>query len=132
MIGGPSVAQQAALGPYTLAAKLAELGISLSFSRPRVSNDNDYAESWFRNIKGHQSYPARRIRDLHSVRAWVDGFVVWYKAEHRHSGIKDVTPNQRHYGEAVQSARSGNRLMSRLVSSSHAAGPGHLAIGLTQ
>ena len=29
---------------YTLAAKMAELGISLSFSRPRVSNDNAYAE----------------------------------------------------------------------------------------
>jgi transposase InsO family protein len=85
---------------YTLAAKLAELGISLSFSRPRVSNDNAYAESWFRTMKYHQSYPARRFRDLLSVRVWVDGFVEWYNAEHRHSGIKYVTPNQRHYGEA--------------------------------
>ena len=85
---------------YTLAAKLAELGISLSFSRPRVSNDNAYAESWFRTMKYHQSYPVRRFRDLLSVRAWVDGFVDWYNAEHRHSGIKYVTPNQRHYGEA--------------------------------
>jgi len=85
---------------YTLAAKLAELGISLSFSRPRVSNDNAYAESWFHTMKYHQSYPVRRFRDLRSVRAWVDGFVEWYNAEHRHSGIKYVTPNQRHYGEA--------------------------------
>jgi len=85
---------------YTLAAKLAELGISLSFSRPRVSNDNAYAESWFRTMKYHQSYPVRRFRDLLSVRAWVDNFVDWYNAEHRHSGIKYVTPNQRHYGEA--------------------------------
>ena len=85
---------------YTLAAKLAELGISLSFSRPRVSNDNAYAESWFRTMKYHQSYPVRRFRDLLSVQAWVDGFVEWYNAEHRHSGIKYVTPNQRHHGEA--------------------------------
>jgi transposase InsO family protein len=85
---------------YTLAAKMAELGISLSFSRPRVSNDNAYAESWFRTMKYHQSYPLRRFRDLLSVRAWVDVFVDWYNAEHRHSGIKYVTPNQRHYGEA--------------------------------
>jgi transposase InsO family protein len=85
---------------YTLAAKLAELGISLSFSRPRVSNDNAYVESWFRTMKYHQSYPLRRFRDLLSVRAWVDGFVDWYNTEHRHSGIKYVTPNQRHYGEA--------------------------------
>jgi len=85
---------------YSLAAKLAELGISLSFSRPRVSNDNAYAESWFRTMKYHQTYPLRRFRDLLSVRAWVDEFVDWYNAEHRHSGIKYVTPNQRHYGEA--------------------------------
>jgi hypothetical protein len=37
---------------------------------------------------------------LVSVRAWVDGFVEWYNTEHRHSGIKYVTPNQRHYGQA--------------------------------
>lgn len=85
---------------YSLAAKLAELGISLSFSRPRVSNDNAYAESWFRTMKYHLSYPLRRFRDLLSVRAWVDEFVDWYNAEHRHSGIKYVTPNQRHDGEA--------------------------------
>jgi transposase InsO family protein len=85
---------------YTLASKLAELGISLSFSRPRVSNGNAYAESWFRTMKYHQSYPLRRFRDLLSVQAWVDGFVDWYNAEHRHSGIKYVTPDQRHYGEA--------------------------------
>ena len=85
---------------YTLAAKMAELGICLSFSRPRVSNDNAYVESWFRTMKYHQSYPVRRFRDLLQVRAWVDGFVDWYNAEHRHSGIKYVTPNQRHYGEA--------------------------------
>jgi transposase InsO family protein len=85
---------------FTLAAKMTELGVSLSFSRPRVSNDNAYAESWFRTMKYHQSYPLRRFRDLLSVKAWVDGFVDWYNAEHRHSGIKYVTPNQRHYGQA--------------------------------
>ena len=84
----------------TLAAKLRELGIERSFSRPRVSNDNAYAESLFRTMKYHHSYPLRRFRDLLSVRAWADGFVNWYNAEHRHSGIKYVTPNQRHNGEA--------------------------------
>jgi transposase InsO family protein len=84
---------------YTLAAKMDELGIALSFSGPRVSNDNAYAESWFRTMEDHQSYPVRRFRDLLSVRAWVDGFVDWYNAEHRYGGIKYVTPNQRHYGE---------------------------------
>ena len=90
---------------YTLAAKMAELGVSLSFSRPRVSNDNAFAESVFRTMKYHQSYPSRRFRDLSSVRAWVESFVDWYNNEHRHSGIKYVTPNQRHYGEADEICR---------------------------
>jgi hypothetical protein len=30
----------------------------------------------------------------------VDSFAEWYNTEHRHSGIKYVTPNQRHYGQA--------------------------------
>jgi len=87
---------------FTLAAKLAELGVTRSFSRPGVSNDNAFAESLFRTMKYHQSYPRRRFRDLISVRTWVDGFVDWYNNEHRHSGIKYVTPNQRHYGQAEE------------------------------
>jgi putative transposase len=51
---------------------MAELGISLSFSRPRVSNDNAFAESIFRTLKYHHSYPRRRFRDILFVREWVD------------------------------------------------------------
>ncbi|MFM9086586.1 MAG: IS3 family transposase [Cyanobium sp.] len=87
---------------FTLAAKLAALGVITSFSRPGVSNDNAYAESLFRTLKYHQSYPCRRFRDLESVRVWVDGFVDWYNNEHRHSGIKYVTPSQRHHGKAQE------------------------------
>jgi transposase InsO family protein len=87
---------------YTLAAKLAELGVTRSFSRPGVSNDNAFPESLFRTMKYSQSYPRKRFLDLLSVRDWVDGFVDWYNNEHRHSGIKYVTPNQRHYGQAEE------------------------------
>ena len=89
----------------TLAAKMSQLGVSLSFSRPGVSNDNAFAESVFRTMKYHESYPSRRFRDLLSVRAWVETFVDWYNSEHLHSGIKYVTPNQRHYGEADEICR---------------------------
>jgi hypothetical protein len=89
----------------TLAAKMFQLGVSLSFSRPGVSNDNAFAESVFRTMKYHESYPSGRFRDLLSVRAWVETFVDWYNNEHRHSGIKYVTPNQRHYGEADEICR---------------------------
>jgi putative transposase len=52
-------------------------------------------------MKYHQSYPVRRFRDLLSVQAWVDCFLEWYNIEHRHRDIKNVTPNQLHYGDAV-------------------------------
>jgi transposase InsO family protein len=64
----------ASMRSFTLATKMAELGVSLSFSRPRVSNDNAFAESLFHTMKYHQSYPLRRFRDLLSVRAWMDSF----------------------------------------------------------
>jgi len=81
---------------------MAELGVLLSFSRPRISNNNAYTESWFCIIKYHQSYPLRRSRNLLSVKVWVDGFFDWYNSAHLHSGIKLVTPIQRHYGQADQ------------------------------
>ena len=84
---------------------MAELGISLSFSRPRVSNDNAFAESIFRTLKYHHSYLRRRFRDILSVREWVDQFIAWYNEEHRHSGIKYVTPNQRHFSLAVDAVQ---------------------------
>ena len=34
------------------------------------------------------------------ARTWADGFVQWYNTEHRHSGLKFVTPQQRHRNEA--------------------------------
>ena len=34
-----------------------------------------------------------------AARQWVEGFVQWYNHEHMHSGIKFVTPVQRHTGE---------------------------------
>jgi len=30
---------------------------------------------------------------------WVDHFVHWYNTEHRHSEIRFVTPDERHYGQ---------------------------------
>jgi hypothetical protein len=36
---------------------------------------------------------------------WVASFVDWYNRRHRHSGIKFVTPHQRHSGQAVEICR---------------------------
>ncbi len=83
----------------TLLATLQALGVTPSFSRPRVSNDNPYSESLFRTAKYRPWYPERPFASLAEARAWVERFVAWYNHEHRHSAIRFVTPHQRHAAE---------------------------------
>ncbi len=83
----------------TFKAKMEELGITGSYSRPRVSNDNPYSEALFRTMKYWPRWPSEGFKDLQTVRDWVRQFVAWYNDEHRHSRIGFVTPSQRHRGE---------------------------------
>lgn len=85
----------------TMLAKLQQLGVMPSFSRPHVSDDNAFAESVMRTIKYNPSYPQQAFADLEEARAWVATFLAWYNEEHLHSGIRFVTPAQRHRGEDV-------------------------------
>ena len=82
----------------TMLATLQHLGIVASFSRPSVSDDNPYIESLFRTLKYRPEYPHKPFETIEQARAWVSGFVAWYNAEHRHSGIRFVTPDERHDG----------------------------------
>jgi putative transposase len=82
----------------TMLATLNHLGIVASFSRPSVSDDNPFIESLFRTLKYRPGYPHRPFETLAQARAWVAEFVTWYNTEHRHSGIRFVTPNERHDG----------------------------------
>jgi putative transposase len=84
---------------YTLKAKMEELGVASSKSRPRVSNDNPYSESLFRTLKYCPTWPSNGFESLNNARLWVKKFTDWYNGIHRHSGIKFVTPNERHKGE---------------------------------
>ena len=87
---------------FTLRAKLEALGISASYSRPRVSNDNPFSESLFRTVKYRPQYPAGGFDLIEVARDWVKRFVYWYNHEHRHSAIRFVTPAQRHTGEDLK------------------------------
>ena len=91
----------------TVLAMLDWLGVKPSYSRPRVSDDNAYAEALFRTAKYRPEFPAKGFVALDEARAWAAGFVHWYNHEHRHSGIRYVTPAQRHVGEdrAILAAR---------------------------
>lgn len=85
----------------TMLATLQALGVTPSFSRPAVSNDNPYSESLFKTLKYRPVYPRRPFEHLLAARQWVCAFVHWYNEEHRHSAIRFVTPAQRHAGQDI-------------------------------
>ena len=97
----------ATLKATTVLAMLEWLGVKPSYSRPRVSDDNAYAESLFRTAKYRPEFPDKGFADLDAARLWAADFVRWYNQEHRHSGIRYVTPAQRHRGDdrAILAAR---------------------------
>lgn len=86
----------------TMLATLQKLGIVPSFSRPRVSDDNPYSESLFKTVKYCPQYPNRPFSTIDEARCWVDTFVDWYNNTHLHSGIKFVTPADRHKGKDIE------------------------------
>ena len=79
----------------TMLETLHKLGVTPSNSRPRVSNDNPYAESLFKTVKYHCSYPTGGFATIEDARTWFSQFANWYNTEHHHSGIKFLTPAQR-------------------------------------
>jgi len=83
----------------TMKAKMEELGVQSSYSRPRVSDDNPYSEALFRTLKYRPEWPSSGFVGLEAARDWVQNFVEWYNNKHRHSKINFVTPAQRHRGE---------------------------------
>lgn len=91
----------------TLLATLQWLGVAPSFSRPRVSDDNAFSEALFRTLKYRPSFPREPFSSVDDARAWVDRFIAWYNGQHRHSGIRFVTPDERHSG--AESAVLANR-----------------------
>ena len=72
-----------------------------------MSDDNAFAEALFRTAKYRPEFPSAGFADLAEARQWAADFVCWYNEAHCHSGIRYVTPAQRHAGEdhAVLAAR---------------------------
>lgn len=102
----------------TMLATLQSLGVVPSFSRPSVSNDNPFSESTFSTMKTCPAYPDKPFESKEAVEDWVAEFVNWYNYEHLHSGIRFITPADRHHGndqdilqyrqEVYQEARKQN------------------------
>ncbi len=97
----------------TMLATLQRLGVVASFSRPRVSDDNPYAEALFRTLKYRPGFPSRPFRDISEARGWVAGFVRWYNTEHLHSGLKFVTPDDRYFGRDAALLAARHRVYAR-------------------
>lgn len=100
-LGETTVVHQDNGGPMkgaTLKATMEMLGITPSFSRPHVSDDNPFSESAFRTLKYRPSYPHGAFDSIEAAREWVRRFVAWYNHEHLHSGIGFVSPDDRHAG----------------------------------
>ena len=85
----------------TVQVMLGKLGITASFSRPRVSDDNAFIESLFRTCKYVPDFPKAGFASLEEARDWVLAFVAWYNHQHKHRGINYVTPDERHTGQDV-------------------------------
>jgi putative transposase len=78
---------------------LADLGITKTHSRPRVSDDNPYSESQFKTLKYRPGFPDR-FGSIQDARSFCQDFFPWYNCEHRHSGIGLLTPETVHHGKA--------------------------------
>ncbi len=90
---------------HTFAQLLADLGVTSSYSRPSVSNDNPFSEAAFKTLKYRPGYP-ERFGSLEDARAFCREFFAWYNTEHRHSGIAMLTPESVHentHPEIIQS-----------------------------
>jgi putative transposase len=72
---------------------MAELGVTGSHSRPRVSNDNPVSESQFKTLRYPPDDPGR-FQDVGHARPWCEDYFQWYNHVHHHRGLAYFTPEQ--------------------------------------
>lgn len=96
----------------TVADMLDTLGVSRSFSRPRVSDDNAFSESQFKHLKYSPHFPDRFASFVDAL-AFCREFFAWYNSEHRHSGLAFFTPSAVHHGQVEQLAAIRNDVLAR-------------------
>jgi hypothetical protein len=79
------------------------------FSLPHVYGDNPYSQALFRTLK-HAPWRTRVCRSpTLPLPRWVACFVEWYNGQNRHSAIRYVRPDERHW----EDARGGRRDAAR-------------------
>lgn len=88
----------------SMAQLCAKMGVTQSFSRPRVSNDNPFSESQFKTMKYQPDYPERFGSPMHS-RGWLEEFFDWHNNGHHHAGLSMFTPGDVYEGRVLEIAR---------------------------
>lgn len=88
------------------------LKMNYSFSRPRVSNDNPFIESFFGTMKTSTEYP-RRFKSNDQARQWIAWFVDQYNTARRHSSNHYFTPKQMRSGEYKEKVALRNSVMQK-------------------
>lgn len=99
-----------AMTATSTATLYAELGITPSFSRPRVSDDNPYSEAAFKTLKYRPEIPAR-FGSLEHARSVFRTLFDWYNNHHYHSSIALLTPADVHYGIATEVIEARQRVL---------------------
>ena len=85
----------------TMLATMQSLGITPSFSRPSVSDDNAFAESLFRHLKYAPTYPRHGFATLDEATSL--GYSLRPLVQSRASALRHrlVTPDDRHHGRDI-------------------------------
>jgi len=108
-----------------VAMLLADLGVTKSHSRPRVSNDNPYSESHFKTMKYRPEIPSR-FASLEEVCGVFGDLFGWYNHEHHHVGLGLLTPFEVHHGLAER--KTAQR--AAVLATAYAAHPERFVRGL--
>ena len=84
----------------SFALLLADLGVTQSLSRPHVSDDNPFSESYFKTIKYRPDFPDR-FASIEDARDHCQRLFDWYHHQHHHSGLAWMTPADVHFGRVA-------------------------------
>ena len=84
------------LAATAVLAMLQWLGVKPSYLRPRISDDNAYAQLLFRTAECRPEFPTKGLANRDDARTWAVDFVRRYNADHRHSAMRYVSLQQRH------------------------------------
>jgi transposase InsO family protein len=102
-----------AMKAKSLALLFADLGISKSHSRPRVSNDNPFSEAHFKTLKYRPEFP-EFFPSVEAARAFIPQLVHWYNYQHHHSGLAFLTPADVHFGRAQEVLAHRNAVLQEV------------------